>query len=178
MKIIIPTILPILDNLEDDPARQWGCELLLTVLQELRVLASPYVITLLPVAMRLMTDSMEECSRLAASAFAILVRIAPLAASYFNTNDGKPHSTVGCIGVRKNQKDSSENVVRHLILGKPLPPSELSDAILSELLKSGTILRPYQMEGITWMNFLRDVRLNGALCDDMGCVLHVLFYII
>jgi SNF2 family DNA or RNA helicase len=29
-------------------------------------------------------------------------------------------------------------------------------------------LRPYQMEGIAWVNFLFKYNLSGALCDDMG----------
>jgi len=29
-------------------------------------------------------------------------------------------------------------------------------------------LRPYQMEGIAWINFLFKYHLSGALCDDMG----------
>ncbi|KII69650.1 TATA-binding protein-associated factor 172 [Thelohanellus kitauei] len=29
-------------------------------------------------------------------------------------------------------------------------------------------LREYQQFGVNWLNFLRDLNLNGALCDDMG----------
>lgn len=29
-------------------------------------------------------------------------------------------------------------------------------------------LRTYQLEGVSWMNFLFSFNLNGALCDDMG----------
>ena len=28
--------------------------------------------------------------------------------------------------------------------------------------------RPYQLHGISWMLYLRDLGLHGLLCDDMG----------
>ncbi|KAL9184469.1 hypothetical protein ACHAXT_002555 [Thalassiosira profunda] len=152
MDRVVPSLLPILTNLQDDRGREGGCELLLSVLHDFEVLAAPFVTTLLPVAMRLMTDVLEECSRSAASAFAILVRIAPLTAGHLD----------------KEVATASNKVIRHLILGKPLPPCALPEKISSELEKSGTTLRPYQVEGISWLSFLSDVHLNGALCDDMG----------
>jgi len=157
MDKVVPSLLPILSNLEDGRGRESGCKLLWSILHDFEVLASPYVTTFLPIAMRLMTDSIDECSRLAASIFAILVRIAPLAASHIDKGEG-PLST----------QSASDGVIRHLVLGKPLPPCVVPDVILSELQKSGITLRPYQMEGISWLNFLTGVHLNGALCDDMG----------
>ncbi|KAL7554507.1 hypothetical protein ACHAWF_017964, partial [Thalassiosira exigua] len=157
MDVIVSVLLLILTNLEDDQGREGGSKLLLSILRNFEVLVAPYVKSLLPVCMRLMTDSMEECSRSAASGFAILVRIAPLAASHLSKEVGKPSNV-----------NKSHDVIDHLILGKPLPPCELPGAILSQLRKNGTELRPYQMEGISWLNFLRNVRLNGSLCDDMG----------
>ena len=29
-------------------------------------------------------------------------------------------------------------------------------------------LRPYQFEGISWLNFLREFQIGGILADDMG----------
>jgi TATA-binding protein-associated factor len=107
---------------------------------------------LLPIVMRSITDTVEECSRIASSSFAILVRIAPLAVGYID----------------RQCDDQTSSVVRHLILGKPLPPCDVPDIILTHLRMSGTTLRPYQMEGVAWLRFLADVHLNGALCDDMG----------
>lgn len=34
--------------------------------------------------------------------------------------------------------------------------------------KSGPILRPYQLEGVSWMKSLHDNGLNGILADEMG----------
>lgn len=157
MDRILPPLLTKLTSLEDDQCREGACKLLLSILQDFEVLLSPYVTKLLPVAMRLMTDSVTECSRVGASAFAILVRIAPLAATHIDKDEGT-----------QSNQNSSDSVIRHLILGKPLPPIDLPEDVLSHLQNSGTTLRPYQMEGISWLNFLTDVHLNGALCDDMG----------
>eukprot|EP00580_Thalassiosira_gravida_P017110 CAMPEP_0201673806 /NCGR_PEP_ID=MMETSP0494-20130426/35590_1 /ASSEMBLY_ACC=CAM_ASM_000839 /TAXON_ID=420259 /ORGANISM="Thalassiosira gravida, Strain GMp14c1" /LENGTH=761 /DNA_ID=CAMNT_0048155799 /DNA_START=260 /DNA_END=2545 /DNA_ORIENTATION=- len=157
MDWVVPSLLPILSNLQDGRGREHGCKLLLSILHDFEVQVSPYVTAFLPVAMRLMTDALEDCARLAASVFAILVRIAPLAASHIDKDNGS-----------LSTRSASDDVIRHLILGKPLPPCVLPDVILSELRKSGITLRPYQMEGISWLNFLTDVHLNGALCDDMG----------
>lgn len=155
MDLLIPSILPIISDLQNDTGRKGGCELLLSVLQKCGVSSARYVPQLLPVSMRLMTDTIRECTKLAASIFAILVRIAPLAASYISNNVDK-------------KEGISDRVINHLILGKPMPPCVLPEAVSSQLKESGTILRPYQVEGISWLKFLNDVNLNGALCDDMG----------
>ena len=156
MDLITPLLLPIMSDLEDDTGRRGGCELLLSVLQGCgAVSAAQYVPQLLPASMRLMTDSSRECSKLAASIFAILVRIAPLAASHISNRGDEMESV-------------SDRVIKHLILGKPMPPCVFPDIVSSQLKESGTILRPYQVEGISWLKFLNDAKLNGALCDDMG----------
>ena len=155
MDLLIPSLLPIISDLQNDVGRKGGCELLLYVLQEYGVSAAQYVPQLLPASMRLMTDAIRECSKSAASIFAILVRIAPLAASYISNHADEKERV-------------SDRVINHLILGKPMPPCVLPDAVSSQLKESGTILRPYQVEGISWLKFLNDVKLNGALCDDMG----------
>ncbi len=152
MDQVKPTLLLNISDMQNDQRRLGASKLLLSILHDFEVLAAPYVMELLPTAMRSMTDSVEECSRLAAFSFAILVRIAPLAAGH----------------VDECGNDQTSSVVRHLILGKPLPPCDVPDIVLAHLKKSGTTLRPYQMEGIAWLSFLADVHLNGALCDDMG----------
>lgn len=149
MEMALPSLLSNVSDLQIDQRRIGGFKLLVCILHEFEVLASPYVMELLPMAMRSMTDTAEECSRLAACCFSTLVRIAPLAASHLD---------------RKND-DPTCSVIRHLILGQPLPPCEMPEIVLANLGKSGTILRPYQMEGIAWLRFLADVHLNGALCE-------------
>ena len=161
MDLIVTSLVSHLSDLQNNQGREGGCKLLLSILHDFEVLASPYVTVLLPIAMRLMTDAVVECARLAASAFAILVRIAPLAAGHMEKS--------GHVSLNQNVgQEVSNDVIRHLILGKPLPPCAIPETILSHLGMSGTTLRPYQMEGISWLRFLADVHLNGALCDDMG----------
>ncbi|EJK44058.1 hypothetical protein THAOC_37435 [Thalassiosira oceanica] len=152
MDKMLPSLLSALSDMADDDKRVGGCRLLSSVLTEFEVRMAKYVLSLLPTAMRLMTDPKEECSRLATNAFAILVRVAPLSAEYIDDKD--IHQT--------------NNVVQHLILGKPLPPVVLPEVLKYELATSGVNLRPYQEEGISWLKFLAEVGLNGALCDDMG----------
>ena len=165
MELVVPSLLPILSDLHCDQGREGGCKLMLSILHDFEVLVAPYVTTLLPVAMRLMTDPLEACARLASSAFAILVRIAPLAANYIGNDMSAPSAKSefgeGC-------KYESDDVIQHLILGKPLPQCILPEVVSSELKSSATTLRPYQMEGVSWLKFLTSVSLNGALCDDMG----------
>ena len=156
MNTLFKCLRPILEDLTNFEGRKTGCELLLAILQKFNVLVSPYVATLLPFVMRLMTDVSEECSRHAASAFAILVRIAPLSAPQIGQNALASSSKV------------SDDVIRHLVLGKPLPPCKLPHCISRALEEGGTVLRPYQIEGVSWLHFLSEVNLNGALCDDMG----------
>ena len=158
MDLIVPPLRSRLTDIQNNSGREGGCHLLLSILRDFEVLASPYVLVLLPIAMRLMTDSVEACSRSAASAFAILVRIAPLAASQLE-ND---------VYEMPFGESQSKDVIRHLIMGKPLPPCVVPVKILSQFEKRGITLRPYQIEGITWLRFLADMHLNGALCDDMG----------
>ncbi len=161
MDLIVPPLIARLMDLQNNLDRKGSCKLLLSLLHDFEVLASPYVTVFLPIVMRLMTDAVDECSQLAASAFAILVRIAPLAASHMDK--------AACDSSNQNVSQVVPNrVIRHLILGEPLPPCALPETIISHLGKSGTSLRPYQMEGIAWLRFLADVHLNGALCDDMG----------
>jgi hypothetical protein len=158
MNAVITWLLPILADLCNQAGRAGGCEMLVAILQKFSISVSPHVITLLPLVMRLMTDTSEECARHASTAFAILVRIAPFSASYIDQNEN----------VVSTSNKVSEDVIRHLILGKPLPPCILPSSISQTLIESETVIRPYQMEGISWLKFLADVHLNGALCDDMG----------
>ncbi len=152
MDVAMPLLLLNISDLQDNRRRLGSSKLLLSLLHDFEVRVSPYVMELLPIVMRSITDTVEECSRIAALSFAILVRIAPLAVGYID----------------RQCDDQTSSVIRHLILGKPLPPYDVPDIIQTHLRMSGTTLRPYQMEGVAWLRFLADVHLNGALCDDMG----------
>jgi TATA-binding protein-associated factor len=117
----------------------------------------PFVRALLPLAMSLMTDPIQECSKIATNLFASLVRVAPLV---------RKSISVVLPGVEENSH--ADSVLDHLIHGKPLPPCEMPVALKETLKKAKVSLRNYQMEGISWLRFLQTVNLNGALCDSMG----------
>ena len=51
--------------------------------------------------------------------------------------------------------------LRSLRVGEPLPPVGVSPNVNAQL-------RPYQLDGLTWMDFLRCAGFGGVLADDMG----------
>ena len=51
--------------------------------------------------------------------------------------------------------------LRSLRVGEPLPAVAVSPHVNAQL-------RPYQLEGLTWMDFLRCAGFGGVLADDMG----------
>jgi hypothetical protein len=116
----------------------------------------PFVKALLPIAMSLMTDTSEECTRRANKIFSSLVRLAPLVQER------------QCIALASDDLSGSETVIDHLILGKPLPAITLPNVVQSSLSLAGVVLREYQQEGVAWLRFLQTMNLNGALCDSMG----------
>uniref|UniRef100_A0A7S4MQM3 Uncharacterized protein n=2 Tax=Odontella aurita TaxID=265563 RepID=A0A7S4MQM3_9STRA len=158
MPTTLPILLGCLRDLDNCSRRRSACRLLHSLVRKLETHICPFVQCLLPVAMSMMTDLDEDCSRTAASAFAVLVRVAPL----IGETDARVQLPEGLYD------KSTDDVISHLIHGKPLPPCELPFKVRNALECSGVQLRKYQMEGVAWIHFLRSVNLNGALCDDMG----------
>jgi SNF2-related domain/Domain of unknown function (DUF3535) len=116
----------------------------------------PYIRSLLPFVMTLMTDPDQDNAKMANNMFAYLVRLAPLIRFHRPLFD------------EEIADNHSESVIDHLILGKPLPLCNVPAHISDELHCAGVSLRGYQNEGISWLRFLQTVNLNGALCDSMG----------
>ena len=168
----IPVILPFLFkylNENDDDARRLGaCIVINTLVEALGVSMRPFVRCLLPISMSMMTDPVERCSKLSTATFAHLVRLAPLVSTA--QDDDHEDMTKALVGNEAWGDESFKKVVDRLIHGKPLLPSVLPDELAKSLLKSNITLGSYQKEGISWLCFLRNLRLNGALCDDMGLV--------
>ncbi|CAM9816122.1 unnamed protein product, partial [Ectocarpus sp. 12 AP-2014] len=67
-------------------------------------------------------------------------------------------------------EEDGELIARHLVRGEPLP--RLHRGLLPEALErkaaAGVTIRPYQWEGIAWLDFLRRIGAHGILADDMG----------
>lgn len=141
-----------------DEAERFGSYSLLNkIVSKGGIKICPYVRLLLPLTMSSMTDPVRECADISSSTFSHLVRLAPLVEGHAKSGNGllDPDSDV-------------EKVIDHLILGKPLPPSTIADDINECLKKQGIVLRKYQIEGISWLQLLKNVKLSGILADEMG----------
>jgi hypothetical protein len=153
----LPTIILSLHDRENDGSRLRACCLLQSMTDVIGMEICPFVRALLPLAMSLMTDPIQECSKIATNLFASLVRVAPLV-----------RKSISIVLPGIEESSHADSVLDHLIHGKPLPPCEMPAALTETLKKAGVSLRNYQMEGISWLRFLQTVNLNGALCDSMG----------
>jgi hypothetical protein len=152
LTIAFKAMMPYLRQHENNSHRIYACELMNSILQEVGLAACSFVRNLLPISMTLMTDSEERCAWIAARIFATLVRLAPLV---------EKKTSVGTSG-------QGDAVIDHLIHGFPLPPCLLPDKVKVAFERSGLTLRSYQEEGVSWLAFLQNTNLNGALCDSMG----------
>ena len=114
------------------------------MVQGMGVNVKEYVVALLPVVMGLMGDALDEVGKGAARVFARLVRVAPLV----------------------EEGEGLDGVIEHLIRGKKLPRVRVGERVKRGM--KGVLLRKYQEEGVTWLNFLMSVNLNGVLSDEMG----------
>lgn len=157
MDKILPTLLPYVHDKQNDPRRLGALRLLQSIIEGVGTEICPFVRCLLPVAMELMTDPLEDCAKQAAQSFAALVRVSPLV-----------KHTVRRKWEEEASNDQSDKVIDHLIHGEPLPSCVFPVSMVDELSEAGASLREYQSEGISWLRFLQQVRLNGILADDMG----------
>ena len=162
LQATLPVITGYLEDRANDSYRISGCHLLEHIVHEVGIAICPFVRRLLRIVMSLMADPTPSCAKTATSIFASLVRVAPLVESedIVAAENAPPDSGIY----------EADSVVDHLIHGKPLPPYTLPQKIQIALTRGGITLRPYQMEGIAWLRFLQNVKLNGALCDSMGLV--------
>jgi TATA-binding protein-associated factor len=141
---MLPTLYDSVKDIMNDARRDNGALILLQIVNVLGVDVKDKVVELLPIAMGGMGDSFGKVGKRCANIFAKLIRVAPLVTDV----------------------ESTDSVIKHLIHGKPLPPISLPPALLAA--SNNILLRNYQKEGVTWLNFLMDVNLNGVLSDEMG----------
>jgi len=157
LQLTLPQIVTAMKNPANHKGRIRACELLSDLVKVCSVEICPFVRSLLPLVMARMTDSEEACARIAASIFALLVRVAPVVDERTS------------LSIRGHEIDpTAQQTINHLIHGQALPPCKLHSQIVESLKQSNTVLRNYQLEGISWLRFLQNVNLNGALCDSMG----------
>ncbi|GKY99618.1 hypothetical protein MPSEU_000916000 [Mayamaea pseudoterrestris] len=157
MRVAIASLAPFLQSQSDNSKRMSACIVLDKLISDAGLSICPFVRSLLPIVLSLLTDSVKVCAGMASKMFACLVRAAPLVQQTESIRiDSMPANDFG------------EKVIDHLILGKTMPPVLFPRIVLESLKESNTVLREYQREGISWLRFLQSVNLNGALCDSMG----------
>eukprot|EP00980_Cylindrotheca_fusiformis_P004037 scaffold880_cov132-Cylindrotheca_fusiformis.AAC.33 len=157
LRICLPSLVVLMKDNDHDSHRLRACQLVLDIMETSKMAICPFVRSLLPVAMSMMTDPIEECARTAASLFSCLVQVAPVV---------DEHTSISVDGLGMDKK--AELVIDHLIHGQTLPHCDLHPLIAESLTSANIVLRKYQLEGISWLRFLQTMNLNGALCDSMG----------
>ncbi|CAM9115468.1 unnamed protein product [Laminaria digitata] len=127
----------------------------------------PFATRLLPVALRGMTDTNEEVRRLLAGTFNRLVKAVALAE---DGEGGGGHGEGEGNNAGGTVEGDGELIARHLVRGEPLPRLHrgILPGGLAQQAAVGVTLRPYQWEGIAWLDFLRRIGAHGILADDMG----------
>ena len=157
--LMLPTLRM---NLSSDlgDRRQSALSVLLDFMTDLGVDGRFFVIELLPIAMSFMSDEYGEVGKVAATLFSMLIRVAPLVV-LDDEGNGEDNMGSGSEGTSKERE-----IVKHLVHGLPLPKLRFSQKVSASM--KDLILRPYQEEGVTWLDFLFSVGLNGVLSDEMG----------
>uniref|UniRef100_A0A914I3V4 Helicase ATP-binding domain-containing protein n=1 Tax=Globodera rostochiensis TaxID=31243 RepID=A0A914I3V4_GLORO len=121
------------------------------------------VISLLaPIALRAISDQIEEVRNAAAFAFRQLITLLPLEnrSNHFLAELADPAD--GNLPLANAYRDSFS------LVDVLCAPSNLPRIGADQIPWLNTELRPYQSEGITWLSFLHRFGLNGILADDMG----------
>uniref|UniRef100_A0A0N4ZBL1 TATA-binding protein-associated factor n=1 Tax=Parastrongyloides trichosuri TaxID=131310 RepID=A0A0N4ZBL1_PARTI len=111
-----------------------------------------------PHALRLMSYGNKDVRTAAANCFRNFVPMIPLEESRINDNEWLNENI-------KKDLEENKNFMKMLSCPAELPIIKQTEIVA---LNSQIILRPYQLEGITWLLFLNKYGLNGILADDMG----------
>ena len=113
----------------------------------------PYVLFLVVPVLGRMNDSDESIRLLATNTFAELVKLLPL----IHGLPDPPHFSPALLARRETEKA----FLAQLMDGSKVAPYKMP-------IEMKVQLRPYQMDGVSWMAFLARYQLHGILCDDMG----------
>ena len=119
--------------------------------------ALPFIRSLMSRVMTVIKSRSHIISEQATRVFGELVRLGPLSINRSQEDITQNDSDTGVL-----------DLFGHLIAGNPLPDLSLPPNVDQALSENGLKLRPYQKEGIAWLDFLQKVNLGGALTDDMG----------
>ena len=152
MHTLVEQVVPVLGSAEL-LCRQGAMEVVSCTVrvQDERLL--PYVLFLVVPVLGRMNDSDESIRLLATNTFAELVKLLPL----IHGLPDPPHFSPALLARRETEKA----FLAQLMDGSKVAPYKMP-------IEMKVQLRPYQMDGVSWMAFLARYQLHGILCDDMG----------
>lgn len=154
MLTVLEYLLEALDGNSILEKRQGGAEFLGLLVDELDFALLPWLVFFIVPVLERMSDSDLAVRYVCSNSFAILVKWMPLEAGAPEI-ENLPEAWV-------KHKLKERSFVNQLIGG--------SDSVENfEIpVEVNVKLRPYQVEGVNWLAFLRKYGLHGILCDDMG----------
>ena len=153
MTQLVEEVMPNIGNPLNLRDRQGITECVYHLIQIMGDQILPYVIFLIVPVLGRMSDSNDDVRLLATTSFATLVKLVPLEAGIPDP-PGMPESLLA-------GRERERKFMAQMLDPKKVEPFQIPVAIKAEL-------RPYQQDGVNWLNFLNKYNLHGVLCDDMG----------
>ena len=152
MHRLVEDVVPLL-GAADLPRRQGAMEVVSCTVRTPDERVLPYVLFLVVPVLGLLSDPHESVRLLATNTFAELVKLVPL----IHGLPDPPHFSPALLARRETEKAFLTQLLDGSQVQPYTPPVEMK-----------VQLRPYQLEGVSWMTFLARYQLHGILCDDMG----------
>ncbi|WFD20347.1 TATA-binding protein-associated factor mot1 [Malassezia caprae] len=152
MHRLVEDVVPLLGD-ADLHRRQGAMEVVSCTVRTPDERVLPYVLFLVVPVLGRMSDPHESVRLLASNTFAELVKLVPL----IHGLPDPPHFSPALLARRETEKAFLTQLLDGSQVQPYTPPVEMK-----------VQLRPYQLEGVSWMTFLARYQLHGILCDDMG----------
>jgi hypothetical protein len=125
---------------------------------------------LMPLALRGAVDEHSTVRAAMSGLFAKLSRAVTVAPTTLTAHSQAAATAIATDTVDDALSRSGALIIRHLVHGEPLVKlckADLPQQLLA-CLPSEFDLRPYQWEGVTWLQFLASTGTSGVLADEMG----------
>jgi superfamily II DNA or RNA helicase len=157
MEVLVDEAVPLIGNVEVPlSARRAALHIVGATLERLPPLrVAPYVSMTMPAMLAALSDADEQHRRAAANQFAALVALSPL-----DGPTAPPPDDMSAVLAERRQRERA--FVGQLVDGGG------GDARVELPPFVDVTLRPYQRDGVNWLDFLRRYNLNGCLADQMG----------
>lgn len=152
MHRLVEDVVPLLGD-ADVHRRQGAMEVVSCTVRTPDERVLPYVLFLVVPVLGRMSDPHESVRLLASNTFAELVKLVPL----IHGLPDPPHFSPALLARRETEKAFLTQLLDGSQVQPYTPPVDMK-----------VQLRPYQLEGVSWMTFLARYQLHGILCDDMG----------